>query len=565
MMKNAIAFRVAALLVCAALAAGCTKQGGGQTTSTTTTTTTTGAPQPASSARANSWTHPHVLRYATAEDISSLNPLLSQQTTLGMMSSLTMAWLIRWDRNNKPFPELATEVPTMQNGGVSKDGLTITYHLRKGVKWSDGAPFTADDVVWTWHAIMNTANNVVSRTGWDRITGIDEPDKYTAVFHLSKPYAPFIELFFSTAGANPCILPKHLLAKYPNINHVDYNSLPVGIGPFKYKEWQRSQRVVMVPNPLYWRGMPKLKEIDFEIIPDRNTVLTELQAKELDLWYPVPGSYFARMQNMGGFTWIRQPGYYFNHLDFNVQRPAVKDPAVRRALRYALDRATLIAKIGHNVGILQEQPAPKTSPYWDPTIKLVPFDIAKANQILDQAGWKMGPNGVRQKDGVSLNLEFATSVGSPDTDQMIELIRSWWKQIGVNILVKHYPTNLLFAPYQDGGIVYNGKWDAIVFAWGDDPIGDFSFIYGCDQIPPSGQNDIRWCNQRADKAMHDLYGHYDQAQRNKDVAVVEEELDNDAPTIVTSGREDIFFFNKDLKNFHPGSVTEFDEMMDVDI
>jgi peptide/nickel transport system substrate-binding protein len=550
--------RACALVLCLAMAAGCSKQtsGGG---------TTGPGPETQTATRVNSWTRPHVLRYATAEDISTLNPALSQQTTLGMMSSLTMAWLIKWDRNNKPFPELATQVPSMENGGISKDGLTITYHLRKGVKWSDGAPFTADDVAWTWHAIMNPANNITSRAGWDRITRIDEPDKYTAVFHLSKPYSPFVVVFFSTGGANPCILPKHLLAQYPNINHVPYNSLPVGIGPFKYKEWSRSQRVVMVANPLYWRGLPKLKEIDFEIVPDRNTVMTQLQAHELDLWYPVPGLYFSRMQGMNGFTYIRQPAYYFNHLDFNIQRPAMKDPAVREALRYAIDRPTLREKIAHSVGYVQEQPAARTAPYWEPSIDTVPFDIAKANQILDKAGWKMGPGGVREKNGVTLNLDFATGTGLADVDQMIELIRAWWKQIGVNLIVKHYPSPLLFAPYADGGIIYNGKWDIVAFSWGDDPIGDFSYIYACDQIPPNGQNDIRWCNPRADEAMHNLYSHYDQVERNKDAGVVMEELVKDVPTVVTSGREDIFFFNRDLKNFHPGAVTEFDEMMDVDI
>ena len=518
-----------------------------------------------SEARINSWTRPHVLRYATAEDISSLNPLLSQQTTLGMMSSLTMAFLIKWDSHNHPFPELATEVPTMQNGGISKDGLTLTYHLRKNVKWSDGAPFNADDVVFTVHEVLNPANNITSRSGWDRIAKIDEPDKYTVVFHLSKPYSPFIVTFFSSGGANPCILPKHLLAQYPNINHIAYNALPAGIGPFKYKEWRRSERVVMVANPLYFRGTPKLQEIDFEIIPDRNTVLTQMQAHQLDLWYPVPGSYFGRAQAIPGFTYIRQPAYYFNHFDFNVTRPAVKDPVVRQAILLATDRATIIQKIGHGVGILQEQPAAKTAPYWDSDIKPSAFNIAKANQMLDQAGWKMGPNGIRSKNGVPLNLDFATSTGSPDTDQQIELLRSWWKQIGVGITVKHYPSNLLFAPYADGGVVYNGKWDMIIFAWGDDPIGDFSFIYACDQIPPSGQNNLHWCNPVADKAMHDLYGHYDQAQRNKDVAIMETQLAKDVPTIVSSGREDIFVFNKDLKNLRPGSVTQFDEMMNVDI
>jgi len=555
MMNAKIVLRAAAVLVCAAFIAGCSKSG-------TTTSTTS---QSEAGARVNSWTKPHVLRYATAEDIATLNPMLNPQTTLSFMSSLTMAWLIKWDANNNPYPELATEVPSMQNGGVSKDGLTITYHLRKGVKWSDGAPFSADDVVWTYHAIMNPANNVVSRSGWDDIARADEPDKYTVVFHLRKPYSPFVEAFFTSYGGNPSILPKHLLAKYPNINHVAYNSLPVGIGPFKYEKWERAQRVVMVANPLYWRGVPKLKEIDFEIVPERNTVMTELQAKELDMWALVPGSYLAKIKGMNAFTYLTQPAYRFNHIDFNITRPAVKDAVVRQALRYAIDRATLRHKIGHDVGYLQDQPSPKTAPYWDPKIGFTPFDLKKANQLLDAAGWKMGANGVRSKNGVALNLDVATSSGTADVDQMIEMIRSWWKQIGVSMTVKHYPSPLMFDTYANNGVVMRGNFDVVFFAWGADAIGDYSPIYACDQVPPAGQNNIHWCNKAADKAMHDLYKHYDQAQRNKDVAVVMEQLVNDVPTIVTTGGEDIFFYNKDLKNFHPGALTPFDNMMDVDI
>jgi peptide/nickel transport system substrate-binding protein len=544
------AARYSALLFCAVVAACSGGPGtGGQ----------------GSGGRVNSWTRPHVLRYATAEDIGSLNPVLSQQTTLSFMSSLTMAWLIKWDEHNNPYPELATQVPTQANGGVSKDGLTITYHLRKGVKWSDGAPFSADDVVWSIKAILNPANNVVSRTGWDRIQKVDEPDKYTVILHLSKPYSPFIETFFASSNANPCVLPKHLLAQYPNINHVAYNSLPVGIGPFKYKQWQRAERVVMVANPLYFRGMPKLKEVDFEIIPDRNTVLTEMQAKELDLWLLVPGSYLAKMQGLAGFSFLRQPAYRFNHLDFNVTRPALKDPVVRRALRYAIDRSTLRHKIGHDAGYLQDEIAPRTSPYFDPSIGFTAFDLQKANQMLDAAGWKMQANGVRAKNGVSLDLAFASTTGTPDADQMIEMMRQWWKQIGVSITVKHYPSPLMFAPYADNGIVYRGNWDIVFFNWGADAIGDFSYLYACDQIPPNGQNDIRWCNAVADKAMHDLYSHYDQAQRNKDAAILFRQMQDDVPTIVTTSSEDIAVYNKDLKNYHPGALTPFDNMMNVDI
>ena len=514
----------------------------------------------------NSWTKPHVLRWTSSEDISTLNPTLNTQGVLTRLSMMTMAWLVRWDRNNNPVPELATVIPTKANGGISKDGLTITYHIRRGVKWSDGAPFSADDVVFSFKAVLNPANNVTSRTGWDFITSMQEPDKYTVVLHLKKPYSPFLETFFSTAGANPCLMPKHILGSLPNINNAPYNALPVGIGPFKYTRWDRGQRVVMVADNLYWRGVPKLKEIDYEIIPNLNTTVTELQSHQLDLWYPASGAlYKSQLQSLGGYTAILQPGYLFNHISFNTSRPAVSDPQVRLALKFAMDRQALIDKVGHGIGYLQDQPAPKTAPYYIPGVPLTPFDIQKANGILDAAGWKRGADGVREKNGVRLVLDFVSNTGNSTGDQIIELIRSWWKQIGVGMNVEHYDSALLFASQAQHGILYNGKWDVSFFAWGLDAIGDYSNLFACDQRPPNGQNIVMWCNRRANDAKHDFYAQYDQSGRNKDDAIVVSELEKENPLIVENGREDIFFFNADLKGFHPGAVSPFDDMMNVDI
>jgi peptide/nickel transport system substrate-binding protein len=505
------------------------------------------------------------LRFADASDVNTLNPHLGQVADIGYLSSMTMAWLIKWDEQNRPYPELATEVPTQANGGVSKDGLTITYHIRKGVRWSDGAPFNADDVVFSTRVVLNPNNNEVGRLGWDKITKIAEPDKFTVVYQLKQPYSPFIETFFSSAGANPCILPKHLLAQYPNINHVAYNSLPVGIGPFKYLRWDRAQDIVLVPNPLYWRGQPKLQKVVYKIIPDRNTTLAQLEAKEIDMWNLVPGSYLARAQAIPGMTIRRLPSYLFNHLDFNVQRPVVADRAVREALKLALDRQTIIDKIGHGVGILQDVTTPKNAPYAVTSIPPEPFSIARANALLDQDGWKRGADGVRVKGGLRLSLVIATVAGSQDTDSQIELIRSWWKQIGADFIVRHYPPALMFAPLQQGGIVYSTKWDVIFFAWVNDAIGDMSPLYSCHSFPPKGQNDLRWCNPRAQAAMDALFTHYDQAQRNADVLTVQREFVKDVPSFVTSLREDIYAYNKDLKNFDPNAITPFDNVMNVDI
>jgi peptide/nickel transport system substrate-binding protein len=541
---------VALALGAAFLLSACTKTGGGAT---------------GEGGRVNSWTVPHVLTISDAGDINTLNPHLGQVAEVGYLGMMTMAWLIRWDAKNNPYPELATEVPTQANGGVSKDGLTITYHLRKGVKWSDGVPFDADDVVFSTGVVLNPANDEVGRLGWDQIAKVDEPDKYTVVYHMKKPYSPFVETFFSTAGGNPCILPKHLLAKYPNINNVPYNSLPVGIGPFKVERWDRSEQVVLVANPLYWRGRPKLDKVIFKIIPDRNTLLSQMQAHEIDMWFNAPGAYVARLTELTPYTVVRQPSYIYDHLDLNTHHPPFDNLVVRQALRLGVDRQALIDKIRHGVGILQEVTTPQSAPYYVNSIPVVAYDPAKANAILDKDGWKRGADGIREKGGLKLQINFATTSGAQDADQQIELIRANWKAIGVDINVRHYPPALMFAPLGQGGIVYGDKWDMIIFGWTADAVGDLSQIYGCQAFPPNAQNDLRWCNKRAQGAMDALYGHFDQAQRNQDVKIVQQELVGDAPTIVLELREDVFAYNKDLKNFQPNAVTSFDNMMDVDI
>ncbi len=515
-------------------------------------------------AQRNPWTVPHVLRYATSQDVASLNPHLEQQLTLGYMSALTMAWLTKTDAHNHAVPELAVAIPTQANGGISRDGKTITYHLRRGVKWSDGEPFDADDVVFSIGVVLNPANNEVSRDGWDLIQKIDEPDKYTVVLHMKQPLAGFEYAFFGSAGANPCVLPKHLLAQYPSINDVPYNALPVGIGPFKYASWKRGESVEMVRNPYYFRGQPKLERVVFKVIPDRNTVVTQLQTHEIDMWTPVAANFIPRIRAIPGIKLLVQPGYFFGHLDFNVQRPAMRDPAVRRALRLATDRKTLLDKIAHGIGTLQESMISPANPYHH-DVPFVAFDPAKANALLDGAGWKRGPDGIRAKDGVRLDLVFASSTGAPDIDAQIELMRSWWKQLGVNINVQRYPAPLYFGAYNTGGIVYGGKWDIAIFQWGGDPIADLSSLYECKNIPPKGQNDVRYCNREVDAAMERFKRLYDAKARQPLIDFEVDRITRDVPTVVLSIPGDRYAFNSDLSGFHPNQLGPFDDFMNVDI
>ncbi|MBC5828622.1 MAG: peptide ABC transporter substrate-binding protein [Candidatus Eremiobacteraeota bacterium] len=512
----------------------------------------------------NAFTHPHYLRYADGGgDLATLNPVINSEVRLNWLTDMTMAYLVRYDHDNRPVPELVTVVPTQANGGISKDGKTITWHIRRGVKWSDGAPFDADDVVFSTKVVQNPANNVIGRDGWDLITRIDEPDRFTVVYHLSKPYSSYLPTFFGTGGANPCVLPKHLLGNLPNINQAPYNSKPVGIGPFRVVRWKRGDSIDMEANPYYWRGQPKLKRVTYKLIPDRNTLLTQLQTGEVDLWPLVGTGYIDRTKQIQSYQTDVVPSYAFRHVDFNLKNPILQDLRVRQALRFGLDRKMILEKSAHGYGILQETMVSPTNPYFDKDVPLTPFDPAKAKQLLDQAGWRVGLDGVRVKNGQRLAFDFASYTGTPDTDQQIELIRASWKEIGVQINLRKYAVNVFFA--NPAGIVYGGKFDITIYSWGGDPNADLSNLYQCNQAPPSGQNMMHYCNKVADAAMVKAKQSYDPRTRAEYVDTVQEQVIEDVPTVVLYVLKDGFAYNRDLIGFTPNQVSAFDDIMNVDI
>ncbi|TAM74675.1 peptide ABC transporter substrate-binding protein [bacterium] len=540
---------LAAVLTLVAAAAGCTKVVSG----------TGGA------AYQNPKTIPGVLRYTDATEIHGLNPLIETEAANVRIDQMVMAYLFRWDKESRPVPELATEVPTERNGGISKNGLTITYHLRRGVVWSDGAPFTAKDVLFSYHAVMNPANNVPGRDGWDLIVKAEAPDPYTVRFTLKQPYAPFIFTFFSTGGANPCILPEHLLAKYHDLNNVPYNSKPVGIGPYMVAQWKRGQEVRLVANPRYWRGLPKLKEVDDVIISNTNTAQAEMQSGDIDLWLDVPSNNVPQISGIARITMLNLPSKTWDHADFNTSHPVVADPRVRLAIEYAWPRREISQKVSHGLNHLQESfiPATLTWAYRD-----LPFrqqDLGKARSLLDAAGWTIGGDGLRHKDGRPMIINFAATAGSPSFDSSLVLAAQELKRVGIELNVQHYAADLYFAPYQNNGILNRGRFDMTAFAWGGQPDPDPSTFLACGQVSPNGQNDARYCNREVDALLLDAKRHYDLVRRGADYKRIQGLVERNVPLFVQDFRIDHFAVSKDLEHYDPADDTPFDDMMNVTI
>jgi peptide/nickel transport system substrate-binding protein len=506
----------------------------------------------------------HVVRWSDGLDVQTLNPLLATSANVAWMSELTMAHLTRFDVHDKLVPELITEIPSQANGGISVDGRSITYHLRRDAKWSDGVPFDADDVTYTVGAILNRANNISSREAWDHVTSASASDKYTVVFRLNAPFAPFASSFFSTNSAS-CVLPKHILGLLTTINEAPYNALPVGIGPFRYTAFRRGDAVEMEANPYYFRGKPKLTKVVYKIITDENTLYTQLQTGELDLWAGVGGTFSDRVRHLAGVRAVTAPSPFLSGIYFNTTSRVVHDADVRRALRLATDRVYLLHNVFHDSGTLAESVVPRISADFDAALPQARYDPAAAERMLDAAGWKRGADGMRAKAGVPLVINIAIPSGYAPSAVTAEILRASWNKIGVGVEVKGYGMGTFFAPAAAGGILSIGKFDAAMLSLPGNVLADVAADYGCGYAPPNGFNETRYCNHAVDAQMNAYDRSYDPNQRAALARRFQRRIDADAPGIVAYERDFIYAFNARVTGFAPAAFGPFDNFMDVDL
>ena len=509
----------------------------------------------------NSWTRPGVLRFAENAEPSSLNMVLNSSAVTGDIASFIYSYAVRYDDKARPVPDAVIEVPTVENGDVTKDGLLLKYKLRHNIKWQDGRPLTCDDLKFTWQVVMNPHNNVVTTDGYKDIKSIDCSNPYVAVVHMRKMYAPYLQQLWGVNG-NATILPAHILAKYNDdkgsLNNAPYNSLPIGSGPFKVIQWQRGSEIRMEAFPDYFMGRPKLNEVIYRVMPDENTMITALQTHDIDLIARGSGLDWPRYQQISGtgsgLTAIRIDDYLFAHVDFNLRRPLMQDHSVRLALAYATDRAEIAQKVMHgSADSAETDQSPQLSWAYTAKFERHPFDPVKANQILDAAGWKRGADGIRVKNGQRLSFDVTCGAEANYARNIETILQRQWHEIGAEAIVKNVPTPLFF---QNGttGTLEGGHYDIAIFSWTGSADPDDSAIYSGDNFAPHGQNALFWNDPVATAAMNDALATLDRARRKHDYEIVQQRMAIDVPTIILFFWKDTYVYNSDLKDFTPSPV-----------
>ncbi|MBV8600685.1 MAG: hypothetical protein JO359_03865 [Candidatus Eremiobacteraeota bacterium] len=340
------------------------------------------------------WTLPGHLRLGEPDEPDALLEFYAHTAAADEVNNLLFAPVFRYDEKGNLFPELATEVPTYANGGIARDDKTIVLHFRRGPVWADGAPLTAHDLAFTYRLVMNDATNVKQRAGWDDISAIDVPNDYTAVVHLKEPNADVIGLCFGGAAYPP--LPEHLLAAVSpqNLQRSPYAANPVGSGPFLLQKWNHGASLEFVPNPLYWRGKPKLARLTWRVIPNGDTLFNALMTREIDVYDAVAVNQIPRLADIVGITVTKRLIANEKHLTINTARPHLHDVRVRLAIAQAVDWDRINDQIYHGYNLRARSDIPPTS-WAAPVIPFYPHDVAGAKRLLDAAGWRLGPGGYR--------------------------------------------------------------------------------------------------------------------------------------------------------------------------
>jgi peptide/nickel transport system substrate-binding protein len=467
---------------------------------------------------------------------------MSAMTYSAYLGQMTEIGLGKWDDQNNFVPDLAQDVPTAENGGVSADGLTITWKLKPCLFWSDGTPLTSADVAFTWQALTDPGTACTACGGFDKIASIDTPDDQTVVIKFKELYPPWQTLFSTWGNGGYPILPKHLLDGHKALESDPYLHWPtIASGAWVIADWVPGDHIQLLPNPNYHGGRPKLDQILVKFTPDPETTKAGMKNGDIDMTPDFTESDIPSLQAMEPGVHITvKPGNFFDHYFFNmgITDSTVKDASgnvignsdvagfcpfkdvnVRKAFALGINRQAIVDNL-----LYGKTTVPGDlwiNSFWDAKLDPYPYDPTTAAQLLDTAGYKLDPGGkVRHGmcDGkdTKLSIDFQTTTKQIRQDMAVAA-QSDLAKIGIEFKPTFDTSTVFFGNYTEGGPLATGKYDMGDYATGffPDPYpATQDFL--CEAVPnsaaPGGQNFYHICDQK----LEDLFA---QTLKSADPAV----------------------------------------------
>ncbi len=453
----------------------------------------------------------------TIGDASVLLPVLASDSASFEITSLIFDGLLKYDKNLQLEPDLA------EKWEISEDKLKIRFHLRKGVKWQDGKPFTSKDVEFTWKVYVNPKTPTAYATDYLRVKEFRVIDDHTIEIIYENPYAPALGSWASLS-----VLPSHLFDGVDDIAKSPLTRKPVGTGAFIFKEWQTQEKIVVDANPNYFQGRPYISRVIKRVIPDLATQFLELKAGKIDSMGLTPMQFVRQTSGQWWDANYKKYKYLFNgytYLGFNLLDKRFRDKRVRYAITHAIDRKKIVEGVLLGLGEVAHTPY-KPDTYWhNPNVMKLEYDPEKAKRLLAEAGWiDTDGDGILDKDGKPFEFTIITNQGNEQRQKAATMIQSDLKKVGIKVNIRVYEWAAFLKNF-----INKKDFEAVVLAWsiGIDP--NQIEIWNSTRTAEHQLNFISYNNPEVDRLLELGVSTFDPAERKKYYDRFQEVLAEDQP------------------------------------
>jgi len=449
---------------------------------------------------------------------SVLIPMLAGDSASHDVAGLIFNGLVKYDTDLSIIGDLA------ESWDISPDGLTITFHLRRGVRWTDGVEFTAHDVMFGYKTIIDEKTPTAYREDFLQVKKAEVLDRYTFRVTYREPFAPAL-----SSWGNLPILPRHLL-EGKDITRSDFRRKPVGMGPFILDEWVPGQKVSLRSNHDYFEGRPYIDHYIYRIIPDSATMFLELQAGGIDYMGLTPVQYMKQTETeffRKNFRKFRYPTFAYTYLGFNLKHPLFRSRKVRQAIAYAIDRQEIIDVVLFGLGNIATGPyVPNTWPY-NPNVKKYPYDPERARALLAEEGWvDSDGDGWLDRDGKRFAFTIITNMGNDSRRKTATIIQWRLKQIGIKVDIRIIEWSAFINEFID-----KRRFEACLLGWsiGLDP--DQYDIWHSSKTGEKEFNFISFANSEVDSLLEKGRRTFDIEERKKAYYRIQEILAEEVPYV----------------------------------
>jgi len=455
-------------------------------------------------------------------NISGLIPNVLSDSASFEIGSMLYSGLITRDKDLNIIGELA------ESWTFSQDCLDLTFNLRRNVRWHDGRPFTAADVVFTYETMIHPKTPTAYREDFKAVAEVAAPDPYTLRVRYKQPYAKALQSW------GLWMLPRHLLESYVREGRLreapQNRSNPVGTGAYRFGEWKPGEKVVLVANPDYFEGRPHLGRVVYRIIPSQATIFLELKAKGVDA-AGLTALQFKRQTEYPAFRKAyhkyEYPANAYTYLGFNLKDPRFADRRVRQAIAHAIDKRELID--GVLLGLGREATGPYKPGTWahNPSVRTYPYDMAKARALLAAAGWtETNADGVLVRNGQPFTFELLTNQGNDERKKVAEIVQASLKELGIQVDIRVIEWASLLKEY-----IKKRRFEAIILGWGIGLDPDQYEIWHSSKTGPDELNHISYANPEVDALLEQGRTSCRQEERKKSYARFQEVLAEDQPYV----------------------------------